>query len=45
MTSTEFGPVSTTLESELRTTVRKHGIVLWLDPITTTQDLSTGSSG
>ena len=31
MTSTELGPVSATLESELRTTVRKHGIVLWLD--------------
>ncbi len=31
MTTTELGPVSATLEADLRTTVRKHGIVLWLD--------------
>src|SRR4051794_10023412 len=31
MTSTDLGPVSATLEADLRTTVRRHGIVLWLD--------------
>src|SRR5262249_19159292 len=31
MTKAELGPVSATLESELRTWVRRHGIVLWLD--------------
>src|SRR3954454_9425768 len=31
MTSTDLGPVSATLESDLRTWVRRHGIVLWLD--------------
>src|SRR3954453_17498079 len=31
MTSTDLRPVSATLEADLRTTVRRHGIVLWLD--------------
>jgi hypothetical protein len=29
--TTELGPVSTALEADLRTWVRRHGIVLWLD--------------
>ena len=28
----ELGPVSSTLEADLRNTVRRNGIVLWLDP-------------
>ena len=31
MTPSELGPVSATLEADLRTWVRRHGIVLWLD--------------
>src|SRR4051794_9421622 len=31
MIKTELGPVSMTLEADLRTWVRRHGIVLWLD--------------
>src|SRR3954447_1986455 len=31
MTTPELGPVSATLEADLRTWVRRHGIVLWLD--------------
>ncbi len=31
MTPSDLGPVSATLEADLRTWVRRHGIVLWLD--------------
>ena len=31
MTSSDLGPVSSTLEADLRNWVRRHGIVLWLD--------------
>jgi hypothetical protein len=38
MTTIELGPVSATLEAELRNKVRQSGILLWLDP----QDNFTG---